>query len=591
MDARTTEGTSSQAVAEPSFLSAIRTIYELLSRARKRHFWLVLLLSLLGGLAELVTIGAIVPFLTLLTSREAQLNPGVLDFFDLLGAGSPDSRLLAATGLFIAAALIAGAVRFFLAWSSLSFVQRLGHEVAIEIQRRVLLQSYEYHLRHNSSELIAALELVDQLAYGVIQQLIQALAASVIVLFIAAAVAAIDASTALFAAAAFGLAYALIAVLFRKRLRDRSKVIAVAFNERVRLLQESVGGIRDVIVDHAQDAHVEAFREADGRLTRARTETALASVAPRFLIESAGMVVLALIALGLSRSAGGLAAALPVIGALALGAQRLLPLANQLYQGWSLAAANSALAGQVAELLRLPLPPREETGNRLSFRQGIRFRDVSLTYPGRKRPALEQICLTIPRGGHVALSGPTGSGKSSLADLLMGLLEPTAGKIELDGVTLDAASRRAWQHSIAHVPQSIFLIDASIARNIALSAPDIPLDMARAAAAASVAQLDGFLATLPEGLDTIVGERGVRLSGGQRQRIGIARALYKQAPVLILDEATSALDEETETGLLRALFASRDDLTILLIAHRQSTLDCCGLQLRLEHGRLVETAL
>ena len=275
-----------------------------------------------------------------------------------------------------------------------------------------------------------------------------------------------------------------------------------------------------------------------------------------------------------------------MIGALALGAQRLLPLANQLYQGWSLAAANRAIAARIVDLLNLQEEPAASSPQPLPLKDKVEFRALSFCYPGRQKPALADIDVVLRRGRTVALTGATGSGKSTFADLLMGLIEPTTGAITIDGHPLNSATRGAWQRSIAHVPQSIFLIDASIARNIALSTPHAPLDRERAADVAAAARLGSFLATLPDGIDTIVGERGVRLSGGQRQRIGIARALYKQAPVLILDEATSALDEQTETEVMEAL-AAIPGLTLLVIAQRRSTVDRSDVELRLEHGRLV----
>ncbi|HEX6219051.1 MAG TPA: ABC transporter ATP-binding protein [Sphingomicrobium sp.] len=549
------------------FLAAMRTVHAHMAPARKRRLWLVLLLSILGGVAELVTIGALVPFLALLAAQ-----------------GSPD-RLLIATSLFIAAAIVAGLVRLLLAWASQSFIQRLAHDLSTEIQERILHQPYEYHLAHNSSEVVASLELVEQLTFGLIQPLLLAAASFVIGLFVVAAIAAIDVRTAVLAAVAFAVIYGVIVALFRRRLHSRSEVIGAAYGTRIRIVQESAGGIRDVILDEAQSAHVDAFRQADERLTRARIETVLASTAPRYLVESAGLVLLALLALAISRSGGGLPAALPVIGALALGAQRLLPLANQLYQGWSLAAANRAIAARVVGLLNLPVRLDERSADSQPLTVSIDFGNVSLRYPGRGQPALENISIRIPRGRRVAITGPTGSGKSSLADLLMGLLVPTAGEILIDGAPVDPP---AWRRSVAHVPQSIFLIDASIARNIALSLPAEAYDPARAIAAAEAAQLGSFLDTLPDGIDTVVGERGVRLSGGQRQRIGIARALYKQTPVLILDEATSALDNATEAAVLEKIMGSHPDLTIILIAHRHSTIERCDLVLRLDHGRLVE---
>ena len=238
-------------------------------------------------------------------------------------------------------------------------------------------------------------------------------------------------------------------------------------------------------------------------------------------------------------------------------------------------------------MLALPVPNDVAPVSPLPLIGSIRFDDVSFTYPDRNTPALEDIELVIPRGARVAIVGKTGSGKSTLVDLLMGLLEPSRGSITVDDVPLNSQTRRSWQRSVAHVPQSIFLADASIARNIAIGGRADPLDMDRIAEAARLAQLDEVLAGLPAGLETRVGERGVSLSGGQRQRLGLARAIYKDAPVLILDEATNALDHETELAVLKTL----DDLrtrgrTIIMISHRESAVRDCDMLIRIEHGRI-----
>jgi ATP-binding cassette subfamily B protein len=271
----------------------------------------------------------------------------------------------------------------------------------------------------------------------------------------------------------------------------------------------------------------------------------------------------------------------------------LLPLLQQIYVSWSVAVGNNSILTQVLELVRLPVNAElMEAGQlpALPLRQDIRFEKVGFVYPSRQGAAVKQVSLEIRRGQRVALIGKTGSGKSTLADLVMGLLEPTEGRILVDGVPLTTANRRNWQRSIAHVPQAIFLADASIARNIALGVPSETVDMERVIEAARKAQLDGFVDELPEGYDTFVGERGIRLSGGQRQRLGIARAIYKQAPVLVLDEATSALDDATEAAVMQALDRlGEEGRTIIMIAHRLSTIAEADVVIRLDGGRVVES--
>lgn len=571
----------------------MRQIHASMSGSRRRQFFGVLALMLLGALAELAAVASVVPFLALLSGG---VRPSELAFLDpvlaALGADGPEQRIDASAILFILVVLFAAAVRLLLTWSTQRFVLRLGHDIAVEIQRRILFQPYSFHTRHNSSEVLASLEKVQVLVFSVLLQLMYAATAAIITVAIVAALISVDPITASIAALAFGALYLLVSGLAARRLARNSAISGKAYGERLKLLQESLGGIRDVIIDHSQTYYLEAFRTLDRRFTRATASTSFIAVAPRFAIEAAGMVVIAALAVVLAEREGGLTGAVPVLGAMALGALRLLPFLQQLYFGWTSLAGNRIVAGQVLEMLRLPIAPEQSSGADaplLALDAAIRFDNVSFTYAGAERPAIRDVTVAIPRGSRVALVGRSGSGKSTLADLLMGLLEPSQGSIAIDDVKLGADTRRAWRRSIAHVPQSVFLADTTIARNIAFSVPDGEIDRARLATAARIAQLDEVIAGLPEGLETIIGEGGVRLSGGQRQRLGIARAVYKDAPVLVLDEATNALDEATENAVMRALgeFAA-DRLTIIVITHRRSTISACGLLLRLDNGRLVE---
>ncbi|MEO5613201.1 MAG: ABC transporter ATP-binding protein, partial [Sphingomicrobium sp.] len=412
-----------------------------------------------------------------------------------------------------------------------------------------------------------------------------------VALFIIAALVRIDPFTAAVAALAFGAIYGLVSAMTRRRLARNSAITNAAYQQRVQLIQESLGGIRDVIIDGSQAVYLDEFRKIDLRFTRARATTAFMASAPRFVIEAVGMVVVAALALVISNREGSLAQALPILGAVALGAQRLLPLIQQIYTSWAQLTGNRAVAAEVLDLLALPVDEPETPSGAvaLGLRERIVFDQVSFAYPGRRQPALDAISLTIERGARVALVGHTGSGKSTLADLLMGLLEPSAGQITIDGIVLDRANRRQWQRSIAHVPQAIFLADTSIARNIAFGVPPGRIDMDRVVRAAATAQIDDFIASLADGFESSVGERGVRLSGGQRQRLGIARAVYKDAPVLVLDEATSALDHDTEVAVMAALDRlGGEGRTIVIIAHRMSTVAGCDLVARLDNGRIVE---
>lgn len=561
---------------------ALRQLFGLVPARSRRAFWSVFALMLAGALAEVVTIGAVLPLLTLLTRPE---TAGGIPWLAGLAPRDP----AAAAAFLAAAAILAGALRLRLSWTTQRFAFGLGHDISVEIQRKVLAQPYSWHVAHSSREILASLEKAQLIGSAVALQAVQAMSGAVIALFIAAALIVIDPLVAGLSAALLGLVYAAVWAVAHRRLARHAQVVSSAYGERIGIVQESLGGIRDVILDEAQPLYLDAFRRIDGQLSRARAAAGFIATAPRFAVEAAGIALVAGAALLLSRGEGGFAAALPVLGALALGAQRLLPLVQQVYQGWSSIRAHRKVTEDIVELLRLPAEQAEEGEDAvpLPLEREIRLEGVGLSYPGRGEPALSGIDLVIPRGARVAIVGPTGSGKSTLADLLMGLLEPGEGRIIVDGAVLQGRRRRAWRRSIAHVPQAIFLADGSIERNIAFGCAAESIDRARVADAAARAQLADFVATLPEGYQTRVGERGVQLSGGQRQRVGIARAIYKKAPVLVFDEATNALDDATEAAVVAALDGLADaGLTVIVIAHRASAIARCDLVVRLENGRL-----
>lgn len=564
-----------------------------MSPKRRRQFYVVMLLMLAGAFAEIATIGAVLPFLTLLADPHRVDNlPAVAGAFSWVGADTTHERLGAALGLFVALAIIGAAVRLLLVAMTQKFVFGMGHDLSAEIQRRLLFQPYTYHLNHNTSTLVASLEKVGVVVFSILQQAMMAVTAAFMSLFIIAGLIYIDPFTALSAAAAISIIYLLVSALSRQALQRISDLVGTAYDDRIKIFQESLGGIRDVIIDDSQGVYLEAFGDLDERFNKARARSAFLTSAPRFVIEGFGMILIAILASILSGSDGGFARALPILGALALGAQRLLPLLQQIYVGWSTSASNSSVLSQVLELLRLPIDDqlaRPTKVPKLPLRRSIVVDGMSFHYLNRRTPAIEDVSFEIPIGQTIALIGKTGSGKSTLADLLMGLIEPSEGRIMIDGVPLTRENRRNWQRSIAHVPQAIFLADTSIARNIALGAGAEEIDLERVIDASIKAQLHEFVSGLADGYDTFVGERGIRLSGGQRQRLGIARAIYKETPVLVLDEATSALDDATEAAVMQALDKLGDEgRTIIMIAHRLTTISRADQVVKLDNGRLVE---
>jgi len=572
-----------------SLYQSLRVLFNNLSPARRRAFLPLLLLMLLGAIAEVVTIGAIVPLLAFIAAPHGMsMENGIAArLLDVLGGGEPAMAVYVVTGLFAVAALIAAVLRLALLWASNNFVYGMSYELGVKIYADTLHQSYTYHTQRNSSEIIASINKVQMVTTQVLVQVMQGATASVISLFIVGGLVMIDPAIAIISGMGFAAIYLLASVSAKKKLRRNSAVIASAQGSRVQTMQEGVGGIRDILLDRSQPIFIDLYERAEAGFRDARIRNAVLAGAPRFIVEAMGMVLIAAVAVVVVQRPGGLAEALPVLGALALGAQRLLPLIQQIYNGWASATGNKGVVSDVVQLLARQTPSPLQDRTPLTFEQAITLDNIVYRYPGAGRPALNGVSLEIPKSARVGIAGKTGSGKSTLMDLVLGLLVPQAGSVKIDGVELTDRNRGAWQENIAHVPQSIFLTDATIAENIAFGVGPEDIDYERVRSAAEQAELTDVIGTLPQGLDTRIGERGIQLSGGQRQRIGIARALYKQANVLVLDEATSALDTETENAVMESIARLDRNLTIIIIAHRLSTLECCDTVVRLEAGSIL----
>jgi ATP-binding cassette subfamily B protein len=560
-----------------------------LSHRRQRQFVFLMGLMLASALAEVVSLGAVLPFLSILVAPDRVLShPFAAHIALAWGITSPDQLVFPLTFAFGAAALMAGAIRILLLWVMTRLTNATGSELSIEVYRRTLYQPYKVHVARNSSEVIGGINKVNGVV-GVLLSSLILVSSSVLLVAIMLTLIVIDPMVASVAAIGFGSSYAAITWMSRRQLQRNSQRIAHEQTQVIKALQEGLGGIRDVLLDGTQPVYCEIYRQADHPLRRAQGNNGVIAQSPRYIMEALGLVMIAALAYALSQKVEGIATALPVLGALALGAQRLLPALQQIYGAWVGVASNHASLADIIALLDQPLPS-ELLGFApvpLPVQNTISFEAVRYRYTGEGPWVLDGFNLIISKGARVGFVGSTGSGKSTTMDLLMGLLLPTEGKLLVDGHPILGSRLRAWQQSIAHVPQNIYLADTTLAENIAFGVPCNDIDLGRVKQAARHAQIAEFIESRPEGYQAYVGERGIRLSGGQRQRIGIARALYKQASVLVFDEATSALDNVTEQSVMDAIEGLNRDLTILFIAHRLSTVRRCDTIVELEHGRVV----
>lgn len=575
-------------------LQLLRDVYVQLTPRRRSQMLMVLLLMVVGAAAELFTMGAILPFLALLTQPDmAALPPVAARTLHRIADWWGVAPLLAASGLFAALAAVAAVLRLLLTWASSRFVFAVGADLGEEVYRRILQQPYSYHLQHNSSETLAGVGKVSILVMGFLAPAMQLLIASVMAVVLLVGMLLVNVQVALIAGATFGGMYFLINRWAKRQLRRNGQVISAADAQKIKAIQEGVGAIRDVILDGNHQVYVAAFAANDRPQRTAQALNNVLASAPKYVVESAGMVLMAFLAYFLTQQRGGAAQAVPVLGALALGAQRVLPHMQNIYNALASMQGNQAGAADAMALLQLPGPAPQRAGPLALQTSGATPREplldlqgICFSYGPNLPAVLTGVDLQIYRGQRIGFVGATGSGKSTLIDLIMGLLLPTAGKMRVDGLEVTVTNMQAWQKRIAHVPQAIFLTDSSIAENIALGIAKEAMNMPRLLAAVEQAQLADVVKQLPKGLNTRVGERGVQLSGGQRQRIGIARALYKQADVLVLDEATSALDSETESKVMDAIYRLNPDMAVLMIAHRISTLAQCGVIYKMAEGRL-----
>ena len=569
---------------------ALRALYRTLSPRRRRQAVATIGLMLVGALAEVVSVGSILPFLAVLTNpSRIQMTPFV---GGVIAALPPGTNLVAVTAIaFIGLFIVSGLIRLALAWVSQGLAFNIAYDLSVTAFGRLIRQPYQYYVERHSGEALSQFEKLHWITFGTLLSGVQALISTVVAALLIALLVAINPRVALISAGFLIGTYLFISVTVQALLRRNSEAGSLHGTLRIKRVQEALGGIRDILLDRSQPAFEREFEYSANVFRRVSSINAFISQSPRILIEMIGMALIGGYAWSLAGSPGGLTAAIPMLGAFALGAQRLLPLLQQSYGGWSSFVSSRQNIFDVVDLVTLkvralPEPPVGTT----MFRETIAFERVAFSYrTGGK--VLHDIDFIIRRGERIGIAGTTGSGKSTLMDLLLGLLEPSNGTILIDGRRLDDSTRAGWQSEIAHVPQAIYLADDTLAANIAFGVPSAEIDTARIVEAAASAGIGEFIAQLPDGYSTKTGERGIRLSGGQRQRIGIARALYKRASVLVFDEATSALDTRTEEGVMASVAGLAKDITIIMIAHRLTTLKDCDRVIHLEHGlieRVVE---
>lgn len=542
---------------------------------------------------EVIGIASVLPFMQIASKPEKIAENQVLSkVYQVLGFETSQDMLIASGVLVLVLITVSNLFKAFTSWLQQKFAWDVAHQLGTRLLRVYLGKPYGYFLTHNTSELLTNLIVeAGKITTGILIPLGELIAQIVVSTLIFGLLLYVNPFIALVTLAVLGTAYGLV-YFARKRYLTRLGKERVSANQyRFRSLKETLAGIKTFRVYGVQDFFYRRFEKVSEHHSTIQPRVYLVSALPRHVIEIFAFGGVVLVLLFLILNGQNLQDVLPLLTLYVLAGYRLLPALQKIFSS----AIKIRHTLPAVDILRADLQETAELQGELpiehpiaNFAQAMVMDNIGFYYDNTTEPVIAELTVSIPKGKTVAFVGSTGSGKTTLVDLIVGLLHPQEGNIRIDEKILDIDNARSWQQQIAYVPQEVFLFDDTVTRNIAIGLNDDEVDQARLEKAASIANVHDFISTeLTDGYETVIGERGVRLSGGQRQRLGLARALYRHPNVLILDEATSALDSITEHAVIDALRESTKDLTIIVIAHRLSTVrhaDCIYL---LEHGRLV----
>ena len=572
----------------------LSTLLELMSRRERRQLLWLTAAILLMAVLQTITVASIMPFMAVLTQPEiVQTNRYFNDVYVL--AGSPEIRtfLYLLGVLILASLLISNLFSVLVTWLLLRYSQMVGFHFARRILNDYLHRPYEFFLGRNSAELSKnILSETDRATRGVLSPMLQVLARGVSIVFIIILLVVADPFIAMSVGIALGVAYLGIYMSVRRRASRLGKLVTEATRKRFKITSEAFGVIKYLKLTGMEDRFTERFSRPSLQYAQCHASSRAMAQLPKYLLEVVAFGGILVVALYVISTRGAVDEALSLLGLYAFAGYRLLPQMQQVFEvATNLRFNMPALDVLLADFARaengLSRAAEAVTAEPVTLRTSLQLRNVTYSYPNADTPTVENLDITIPAGCTVGLAGATGAGKTTVADLILGLLSPDTGALLVDGKPLGRSNLRSWQRNLSYVPQNIHLSDESVRSNIAFGLAKDEIDQGSVERAARVAQIHDFvMRELPEGFDTVIGERGVRLSGGEQQRIGIARALYRSPRVLVLDEATGALDAITENAVLRNIAAMEPKMTIIMITHRLSTLSACDRIYLLESGKV-----
>lgn len=574
----------------------LKKAWALLDARERRNAFKVFAIAALSAFASTAMVGSVMPFLSVLSDpARIQDTPALAWAYTRFGFTSSYAFLLSLGLGALVVIAVAMAIQVLKVYAVARFAMMRVHSLSFRLMARYLGQPYEYFLDHHSGEMgTRVLAEAQEVVMRFLKPMTELITSLLTVVALVGLLLWVQPAVALAAFAIVGGVYGGTYMLMRVRLRRLGRLRVAANSERFRLATEALGGIKDIKLLGRERAYVDRFRRPSYRMADAQTRAQVLSQLPKYVIQAVafgGVVVLCLVLLEPRAFDEGaaLGAILPILGVFALAGQRMMPELAKVYSAAArIQTGKAAVEAVHADLVGRPAVLPKQMPLAIGLNRALQLDGVTYRYPKADLAGVSDISLTIRAGEKIGIVGGTGAGKTTLADIILGLLAPQSGRLVADGTPVTDDNLRAWQQTVGYVPQDIFLTDASVAENIALGIAPEDIDPDRLTRAARIASIDTFIRTeLPEGYDTTVGERGVRLSGGQRQRIGIARALYHDADLIVFDEATSALDNLTEAEVMAAIDTLPGDKTVVMIAHRLSTVKRCDRIVVMERGRMV----
>jgi ATP-binding cassette, subfamily B, bacterial PglK len=573
--------------------TALKAVLRILSQRERKLALVVLLMAIVLGILETAGVASVMPFLSVVA------NPAVIDQTPVLAwiygqfdFGSHKAFLIA-LGMFSAIVLITTSIfKLLTSYVTLRFVAMRRHSISLRLFGVMLWQPYSFFLNQNSSDLTKSiLSETDQVVNSVLKPAVDVVSQAFVALMLVGLLVYVDPLMALIITAVLGGSYGLVYLSIRRFTTIAGRERVAANRARFRSVRDAFGGIKEIKLRGAEHTFIDQFVPVSRTYAQHQSTNQIVSLTPRYVIEGIAFATVISVVVYFMSIGKNLSGILPVVGAYVFAGYRLLPAVQQIYAGvthvrFGLGSVESLQRDFALAKTTEPSPRRCGNGSVLSLERTLELQDVSFRYPKSKQVTLRHISLRVEARTTVGLVGSTGAGKTTIVDLLLGLLRPSEGQIVIDGLALEENNLAAWQRGIGYVPQTIYLMDDSVRANIAFGVPPAEIDNEAVEYAARLAQLHEFVMCLPDRYETRVGELGIRLSGGQRQRIGIARALYRDPQLLVLDEGTSALDGVTENAVMAAIRALANRKTIILVAHRLSTVQECRQIFYLEHGEL-----